>query len=229
MVNMYDCTRTFKPVVQYASYIEDFESSTLDTLMPHRERWTVTEVHLEDTKTDIKLVETEAYDTDNKDFSQIIINEEVKRKTKYFEKEFVGATKGIFIESGCTYDFEVVFEKYSKKNKLVAIKLLNKLLQKYYADDLNVVTAILHTLSHYSYSELGEEFVFQVLSLCNHKNKKIKKFALKIFDNWDDVETLPLLVGTSVLRESWLESYRQSIIKHLKGKKDALLGTCNKP
>lgn len=62
---------------------------------------------------------------------------------------------------------------------------------------------------------MGEEFVFQVLSLCNHKNKKIKKFALKIFDNWDDVETLPLLVGTTVLRESWLESYRQSTLIYL--------------
>lgn len=226
-LNMLDYTKTYSSILPYDHFIEDFEKTSIETLFPQQKRFTITALHPENNRTDTKMLKCDIYDTDNNDLSQRIINEEVKTKTLSFEKDFIAATKGIFIESGCAYDFELAFEKYYKKNKFVAIKLLSNLLHKYYSDDLNVVTAILHTVSHYSYSDLGEAFVFQVLSLCNHRNKKIKKFALKIFDNWDNVETLPLLEGTSALRERWLENYRQNIIKHLEGKKDGLLGASN--
>lgn len=223
-----DNSKTIIPATMHPVFMEDTEKSVYDMLVPQTKNFVVTETEPELIKTDIeKRTDIATSDVDLNALIQQMIYAETAKLKPSFEKEFISATKGVFIESGCTYDFEDVYEKYNKRNKFVAVRLLSDLLCKYYNGDINLVTAILHTISHYSYSELGNEFMYIVLSLCNHNNKKIKKFALKIFDNWDEVETLKLLKGNAPLHERWLEDYRQSIIKHLEGKRDAILGTSN--
>lgn len=220
--------QTIISTTMFPDYMEDTEKSVYEMLEPQIKSFVVTETEPELTKTDIKKrTDIATSDVDLNALIQQMIYAETAKLKPSFEKEFIGATKGAFIESGCTYGFEDVYEKYNKRNKFVAVRLLSDLLCKYYNGDINIVTAILHTISHYSYSELGNEFMYIVLSLCNHNNKKIKKFALKIFDNWDEIETLHLLKGNMPLRERWLEDYRQRIIKHLEGKRDAILGTSN--
>ena len=146
--------------------------------------------------------------------SQRYIREYINSSFPQFENDFVSSARENTIESGHIYEFEDIFEAHRKKGSIAAAKMLSRLLQKYYGD-AHIVKAILHTVSHYSYSELGEDFVFEAASLCHHENKGIKKFALKVFDNWDAIETLDMLKHTEPIREKWLEEYRQEIIKHL--------------
>ena len=223
-----DNLKTVIPATMLPDYMQDTEKSVNEMFVPQTKSLVVTETEPELTKTDIKIrTDITTSDVDLNALSQQVIYAETAKLKPFFEKEFIGATKGVFIESGCAYDFEDVFEKYNKRNKLVAVRLLSDLLCNHYNDDINITTAILHTISHYSYSELEKEFIYIVLTISNKKKKKIKKFALKIFDNWDEVETLKLLKGNAPLHERWLEDYRQSIIEHLEGKRDAILGTSN--
>ena len=109
----------------------------------------------------------------------------------------------------------------------MAIQMLQYLLRDYYTD-IKKVKAILHIVSHYAYEMLGQDFVYPVLSLVGHQNKGIKKFALKVFDNWDSVETLQLLKGIESPKERWLSEYKEKIVKRLERKKtDAIFFTSN--
>lgn len=131
------------------------------------------------------------------------------------------------IESGVHYFFEEKFDEYFKNNSYMAIKLLEYFLRDFFAD-VKRVKAVLHLVSHYSYEELGQDFVYPITSLVSHQNKGIKKFALKVFDNWDSVETLQLLKGTENPKERWLSEYKERIITRLERKNtDAIFFTSN--
>lgn len=148
---------------------------------------------------------------------------------KYFDfkNDFIINVSEAPVESGVHYEFENIFDKYFIENPYMASKLLERLLREYY-ENIKIVKAILHIVSHYDYSEIGEYFIFPVSSLCHHINKGVRKFALKVFDNWDSVDTLSVLRGTQVMREKWLNDYRTKIIQRLERKQsDAISFACN--
>lgn len=149
--------------------------------------------------------------------------------TKYpkFEAVLVSAITEDSIESGVHYLFEDKFDEFYKDNSYMAIQLLQYFLRDYYTD-IKKVKAVLHIVSHYTYEQMGQDFVYPILSLINHTNKGIKKFALKVFDNWDSIETLSLLKGTDPPKERWLCEYKERIINRLERKKtDAIFFTSN--
>ena len=146
------------------------------------------------------------------------LTEYVREIFPEFEKTFVAAAKNTFIESGGVYEFEEIFENYRRTNAMAAPPMLSQLLREHYGE-IPIVKAVLHTISHYSYSELGREFVFHLDSLCYHKDRGIKKFALKVFDNWNAVETLKILKNKEPIKENWLETYRKKIINNLESLK----------
>lgn len=137
--------------------------------------------------------------------------------SKQFEKDFVDYIKAnpIKIKSGIIYSFEWIFRTYYNEDQISAITTLLKLLQKYIKDDI-IVQAILHTISHFTYDdEICDKFIIDLINLVHHENKVIKKFALKVFDNWNSIHTLKALKSISPIKEEWLEEYRCDIIKRL--------------
>lgn len=142
-----------------------------------------------------------------------------------FKSALVSAIREDTIESGVHYFFEDKFDEYYRDNPYLAIQLLQFFLRDYYTD-IRKVKAVLHIVSHYTYEQIGQYFVYTLLALVNHKNKGIKKFALKVFDNWDSVETVLLLKGTESPKERWLCEYKEKIINRLERKKtDAIFFT----
>lgn len=163
------------------------------------------------------------YKCDNSSNFKKLLNE----KYPEFKTTLVSAIREETIESGVHYLFEETFDEYFKDNSYMATKLLEYFLRDFYADTKKV-KAILHMVSHYSYEEMGEDFVYPILSLIGHCNKGIKKFALKVFDNWDSVETLQLLKGTGNPKERWLSEYKEKITTRLERKQtDAIFFTSN--
>lgn len=148
-------------------------------------------------------------------------------KYPQFKTELVSTIREDAIESGVHYFFEDKFNEYFKDNSYMATQLLQYFLRDYYTD-IKKVKAVLHIVSHYTYEQMGQDFVYPLLSLVNHKNKGIKKFALKVFDNWDSVETMLLLKGTDTPKERWLCEYKEKIITRLERKKtDAIFFKSN--
>ena len=143
-----------------------------------------------------------------------------------FKKAILNSIHESMVESGVHYDFEDVFCDYFIKNHHMASQLLLRLLREQYSN-LRIVKAILHIVSHYTYEEIGEDFVFSLTALLNHTNKAIRKFALKVFDNWDAEETLDILQNT-MMKETWLNNYKDRIVERLERKSNhAVLFTCN--
>ena len=143
-----------------------------------------------------------------------------------FKEDILRSICEDMVESGVHYIFEDSFQKYFERNQYMAIQLLQRLLRDYY-NNVRITKAVLHIVSHYSYEQIGEDFVFPILSLLNHENKAIRKFALKTFDNWDSISTLSVLKGTMPMKEKWLEEYRKNIIYRLERKNfNGLLLTC---
>ena len=153
------------------------------------------------------------YKCDKIDTFKVIMNEAYPQ----FKQDMLICIRDTTIESGVHYLFEDKFETFYALNHYLATQMLQRFLRDFY-DNTKIVKAVLHIVSHYTYEELGEEFQYPILSLIGHKDKGIKKFALKVFDNWDTIETLPLLNGTDELRERWLNEYKGKIIKRLEGK-----------
>lgn len=130
------------------------------------------------------------------------------------------------VESGTISDFEPIYNEYvSKFGKQIAAKMLMKMMAEYFENPL-VIKGLLHLISHREYEEFGENIGVYLSILILHKDKRIKKFALKVVDNWDRVEMLPFLRGTQEIKEYWLEEYRKKIVDRLE-KKNAVLCACD--
>ena len=170
---------------------------------------------------DESRTQEKTYDT-LRDFKTVL-----NAKYPEFKKTLVSAIREEPIESGVHYLFEDKFNDYFEDNPYMAIQLLQVFLRDYYTDTKKV-KAVLHIVSHYTYEQLGEDFVYPILSLINHTNKGIKKFALKVFDNWDSIETLSLLKGTEMPKERWLCEYKEKIVIRLERKNtNAIFFTSN--
>lgn len=150
---------------------------------------------------------------DNPDEFKIALGELYPR----FKLDMLYAVRESMIESGVHYGFEDKFNEYFLLNQHMAAQLLQRLLRENYAN-VRIEKAVLHIVSHYTYDEIGDDFVFPISSLMNHVNKGIRKFALKVFDNWDAVETLSVLKGTALMQEKWLNDYKNRIIERLERK-----------
>lgn len=173
------------------------------------------------TKNSMYVSGSQEYRSANKNDFKMLLNS----KYPQFKSTLARAINEDTIESGVHYYFEEKFGEYFKEYPYMAIKLLEYFLRDYYTDTKKV-KAILHIVSHYTYEELGEDFAYPIISLVNHCNKGIKKFALKVFDNWDSVETLQLLKGTQNPNERWLREYKERIIERLERKNtDAIFFT----
>ncbi len=145
-----------------------------------------------------------------------------------FKSDILYSIHESMIESGVHYHFEDVFYKYFEKNHHMAAQLLQRLLRENYTNT-RVIKVILHIVSHYTYKEIGDDFVFPFASLLEHRDKAIRKFALKVFDNWDSVETLSILQGGLPMREKWLNDYKNRIIERLERKcNNAIFFACDK-
>ena len=134
-----------------------------------------------------------------------------------FKNRIISSLYEDMIESGVHYRFEDIFYAYFLKNRYMAIQLLLRLLRERYSE-VNCVKAILQIISHYSYDEVGDDFVFPLTALLCHENKAIRKFALKVFDNWSSINTLNVLKGTMKMREKWLDDYKNRIIERIERK-----------
>ena len=145
-----------------------------------------------------------------------------------FKRKMLQGIKSSLVESGIICDYEILYDSYvDQYGKAVSALLLGRMLKEFF-DNTQIVKGLLHLISHRSYDELGEMMSFQVITAVDHVDKRIKKFALKVIDNWDSVEMLPLLKGTGPIREHWLNDYKERIILRLEDKKEnALLRASN--
>lgn len=173
----------------------------------------VVKLHLNGAHTNNFFISSEDYKCDNANPFKLVLNDAYPQ----FKQDMLIYIRDTTIESGVHYLFEDKFKEFFVINPYLATQMLQRFLRDFF-DNAKIVKAVLHIVSHYTYEELGEEFQYPILSLIGHKDKGIKKFALKVFDNWDTVETLPLLRGTDELRERWLNEYKGKIIKRLEGK-----------
>ena len=136
-----------------------------------------------------------------------------------FKNEMLLSIRTSVVESGVVCEYEYLFDEYVDRIGIYASSFLLNMLLKEYFDDIQIVKAILHLISHRTYDEFGDMMSFQVISAVYHNDKRIKKFALKVIDNWDSVEMLPLLKGTSPIKEHWLNNYKNRIVLRLEDKK----------
>lgn len=138
-----------------------------------------------------------------------------------FKSDLLCSIHESMIESGVHYHFEDVFNEYFNQNRHMTTQMLQRLLRESYTN-VRIVKVILHIVSHYTYKEMGEDFIFPLSSLLEHENKAVRKFALKVFDNWDSVDTLSVLQVGPPMREKWLDNYKNQIIERLERKRDSV-------
>lgn len=148
-----------------------------------------------------------------------IENNEAEQKYPEFEDNMDCLINAISVESGYYYEYEEYFGKYMTESQILAKTLLLKY-SRNRCDYPHIFKGILHLISHYDYNSFGTYFSFLLGMALHHQNRGIKKFALKVFDNWDSMETLHILRGIEPMKESWLEDYRQEIIYRLESKVD---------
>ena len=135
-----------------------------------------------------------------------------------FATEMTNRLEGVVVISGEYYAFEDYFyDQYYKKDEILSIDLLDHFFKNIYGKDNRLIKAVLHLISHYRYEDLGTRFVWQVNAClyADKSDKAVRKFALKVFDNWNNNEAIAILQGGEPLREAFLENYRKKIVSRI--------------
>ena len=152
------------------------------------------------------------------DFIEKSIADLVKSFYPEFEQEILSTIQGITILSGYTFEYEDIYNKWQTRyGKELSKKLLLHFANNNFTDDI-AVCAVLHLLSHKPCEDFIDDFLFFITTCLSHKNKRDKKFALKVIDNWNNKNLVSVLSKLESYQEKWLEMYKETIIQDLEHK-----------
>ena len=163
-------------------------------------------------------LEQEVRITEQKNLPSIINVECKKILESMFEQEIY--------ETGISNVSEKYFLEWYKQNPNEAMNSLAHVFWDNFELDgrkTNILIGVLHLLSHLDYKQVNPLGPLLAISGTNHKNNEVAEYALKCFENWDEVELIPKLEAMK-FHSKWLQEYANEIISELKELKNVI--TC---
>lgn len=120
-------------------------------------------------------------------------------------------------ETGISNNSERYFERLLKENKLAAMNGISVLFMNNYSvggRKENILTGILHILSHLEYESIYPQGQMIAISALSHANREVEEYGIKCFEDWghrDGIEKLRAIKFNS----DWLREYAEEVISEL--------------
>ena len=117
-------------------------------------------------------------------------------------------------ETGFEYGYdspaEALVQRLFKNNKAFTKEWLNRVYISYISD-VDVLTSILHIISHIDYSEVLPQGQTIALAALANINPQVREGGIRAYENWDASDSLDILKNTKCAEE-WLQEYLNSVI-----------------
>lgn len=131
----------------------------------------------------------------------------------YFEPIFLSTLKTQELEIDYKNPIEVLLEEFFIENEYVTKEWLNNLYITNYSDTkfLINILKIIGSLDKNLINSFG--IVISGSALC-HKNVEVKEMAIRVFENWNTIESYTFLKNCS-LSPKWLNEYKNEVLQNI--------------
>jgi hypothetical protein len=116
-------------------------------------------------------------------------------------------------ESGFSTESEKFVKSLIEQNQQATMTWLNGIFNRN-IDSPKIIVGILHIISHFDYKKVYPNGQTIAMAAAFHKNVEVKDYAVKAFENWDNVDSLPILKNMDC-QEQWLQEYIDELINDL--------------
>ena len=132
---------------------------------------------------------------------------------KRFRNEFVCLLRDSEFEYGYSSPAEEYVSAQLLKFGPFVREWINELFLEYFADPY-ILGSVLRVMSHFEYNSLYPQGITMCIAAVSHSEPVIKEEAVRVIENWENADMIPLLESLDV-PEEWLGDYIHQVIADL--------------
>lgn len=143
-----------------------------------------------------------------------------------YTTELVNMLRNESFEPGVATGSESFVESLLNRDSNGTMTWLNDVFLKFFNKDEEILTGILHIISHFEYKDVYPTGQTIAMAGLTNKSIQVKEYAIRSFENWSSPESLDILRGVEC-GEVWLQEYVSQVIQDLEeelGEYDAVVG-----
>ena len=132
---------------------------------------------------------------------------------KRFRNEFICLLRDSEFEYGYSSPAEEYVSAQLLKFGPLVREWINELFLEYFADPY-ILGGVLRVMSHFEYNRLYPQGITMCIAALSHSEPVIKEEAVRVIENWENADMIPLLESLDV-PEEWLSDYIHQVIADL--------------
>ena len=132
---------------------------------------------------------------------------------KRFRNEFICLLRDSEFEYGYSSPAEEYVSAQLLKFGPLVREWINELFLEYFADPY-ILGSVLRVMSHFEYNSLYPQGITMCIAALSHSEPVIKEEAVRVIENWENTDMIPLLKRLDV-PEKWLSDYIHQVIEDI--------------
>ena len=129
---------------------------------------------------------------------------------KRFQNEFLRLLRESDFEYGYSSPAEEYVSTELRKHPRWTREWINELFLNF-LEDSYILGGILRVISHFEYKSLYPQGITMCTAALKHAETTVKEEAVRVIENWENTDMIPLLKCLNV-REKWLSEYIDQVI-----------------
>lgn len=129
---------------------------------------------------------------------------------KRFRNEFICLLRDSEFEYGYSSPAEEYVSAQLLKFGTWVREWINELFLEYFADPY-ILGSVLRVMSHFEYNSLYPQGITMCIAALSHEETTVKEEAVRVIENWENADMIPLLKRLDV-PEEWLSDYIHQVI-----------------
>jgi hypothetical protein len=149
--------------------------------------------------------------------STLSLSQKTRKALQPLRRRFRNEFSQLLRESEFEYGFSSPAEKYVSEELLKHGPLAREWINELFLEDFtepHILGGVLRVISHFDYSELHPQGMTMCVAALSHADPAIKEEAIRVIENWENADLIPLLRSLDV-RDSWLVEYINQVIRDL--------------
>jgi len=133
-----------------------------------------------------------------------------KHLVEKFEPIFVSTLKSQELEIDYRNQIEILLEELFQENQLATKDWLNDVYVEHFQDSRFLIN-ILKIIGNFDKELLSSFGIVPSGAALSHKSAEVKEMAIRVFENWNTIESYTFLKNCS-LTPDWLEDYKNQVL-----------------
>ncbi len=151
-------------------------------------------------------------------YTEILSENEINYyRLRKYEKEFTATLIRLILESDFEFGYYSAVDKFIDQRLIENTSITKEWLNSIFVKNINNITitlGLLRAIAHIDYNLIMPEGQTMAMAALAHKNPEVRECGIRVFENWNNFESLDILRNCKC-EEDWLSEYLKQVIKDI--------------